>query len=111
MNHKVTLGIIAIVAAMTLTAVAFAIPQQALAYRHHHNHNHNNSIKVDQEINQLNQCTGVQRDDIRTLDGTGSGTVCVNQANNSADIHSSQNIFLSRHKSHIDLIGPLRMLF
>jgi len=58
MNHNLTLGIVAIVAAMTLTAVAFAIPQQALAYRHHnHNHNHNNSLKVDQQINQLNNCT------------------------------------------------------
>ncbi|HYT01723.1 MAG TPA: hypothetical protein VEL70_02355 [Candidatus Acidoferrum sp.] len=56
MNHNLTLGIVAIVAAMTLTAVAFAIPQQALAYRHH-NHNHNNSLKVDQQINQLNNCT------------------------------------------------------
>jgi len=86
MNHKVTLGIVAFVAAITLTAVTFAIPQQALAYRHHHNHN-NNSIKVDQQINQLNECTGVQHDDIRTLDGTSSSTVCVNQADNSADIH------------------------
>jgi hypothetical protein len=58
MNHNVTLGIVAIVAAMTLTAVALAIPQQALAYRHHnHNNNHNNSVKVDQQINQLNNCT------------------------------------------------------
>ena len=56
MNHNLTLGIVAIVAAMTLTAVAFDIPQQALAYRHH-NHNHNNSLKVDQQINQLNNCT------------------------------------------------------
>jgi len=56
MNHNVTLGIVAIVAAMTLTAVAFAIAQQALAYRHH-NHNHNSSLKVDQQINQLNNCT------------------------------------------------------
>jgi len=56
MNHNLTLGIVAIVAAMTLTAVAFAIPQQALAYKHH-NHNHNNSLKVDQQINQLNNCT------------------------------------------------------
>ena len=56
MNHNLTLGIVAIVAAMTLTAVAFAIPQQALAYRHH-NHNHNNSLKIDQQINQLNNCT------------------------------------------------------
>ena len=54
MKHNVTLGIVAIVAAMTLTAVAFVIPQQALAYRHN---NHNNSLKVDQQINQLNNCT------------------------------------------------------
>jgi hypothetical protein len=87
MNHNVTLGIVAIVAAMTLTAVAFAVPQQALAYRHHHNHNHGNSIKVDQQVNQLNECTGVPLDSIRTLDGTGSSTVCLNQADNSADIH------------------------
>jgi len=40
MNHNVTLSIAAVVAAMALTAVAFAIPQQALAhYRHHNNHN------------------------------------------------------------------------
>ena len=87
MNHNVTLGIVAIVAAMTLTAVAFAVPQQALAYRHHHNHNHSNSIKVDQQVNQLNECTGVPQDNIRTLDNTGSSTVCLNQADNSADIH------------------------
>jgi conjugal transfer/entry exclusion protein len=66
MNHNITLAIVAIVAAMTLTAVVFAIPQQALAYRHHHN-NHNNSLKVDQQINQINKCT-------RAL--------CDNQANN-----------------------------
>jgi hypothetical protein len=37
------------------------IPQQVSAYRHHnHNNNHNaNSVKVDQQINQLNSCTGV----------------------------------------------------
>ena len=90
MNHNVTLAIVAVVAAMTLTAVAFAIPQQALAYKHHNNHNNHNSksIKVDQQINQQNQCTGVPLD-TRTLavQGTGSGTVCVNQADNSADIH------------------------
>jgi hypothetical protein len=85
MNHNLTFAIVAIVAAGVLTAAAFAIPQQALAYRHHHN-NHN-SIKVDQQINQLNQCTGVPLDNIKTLDSTGSGTVCVNQADNSADIH------------------------
>jgi len=90
MNHNVSLAIVAIVAAMTLTAVAFAVPQQALAGGHHYKHNnHNsNSVKVDQQINQLNQCTGVPLD-TRTLavEGTGSGTVCVNQADNSADIH------------------------
>jgi hypothetical protein len=86
MNHKVTLGLVAIVAAMTLTAVAFAVPQQALAYKHH-NHNNSNSIKVDQQINQLNECTGVPLDNIKTLDNTGSSTVCLNQADNSADIH------------------------
>ena len=89
MNHNVTIGIVAIVAAMTLTGVAFAIPQQALAGGHHYKHNnHNsNSVKVDQQINQLNQCTGVPLDTLRTLDNTGSSTVCLNQADNSADIH------------------------
>ncbi|PWU81586.1 MAG: hypothetical protein DLM72_06260 [Candidatus Nitrosopolaris wilkensis] len=87
MNHNVTLGIVAIVAAMTLTAVAFAIPQQALAYRHHNNHN--NSIKVEQQINQLNNCTGVPVDKMDSLVGAGSssGTVCINSGDNSADIH------------------------
>ena len=66
MKHNVTLGIVAIVAAMTLTAMVFAIPQQALAYRHHNNHN-SNSLKVDQQINQLNNCTTA---------------ICDNQANN-----------------------------
>jgi hypothetical protein len=89
MNHNVTLAIVAVVAAMTLTAVAFAIPQQALAYRHHNNHNnHNNSVKV----NQLNNCTGAPQ---KTVDngaalqemGTASGTVCLNSGDNSADIH------------------------
>jgi hypothetical protein len=91
MNHNVTLAIVAVVAAMTLTAVAFAIPQQALAYRHHNNHNnHNNSIKVDQQINQLNNCTGVPQETIKSLqtDGTSSSsTVCINSGDNSADIH------------------------
>jgi len=69
-NHKnTTLAVAAIVAAVALTAVAFAIPQQALAYGHHHN---NNSIKVNQDINQLNAC---------------SNSICVNDASNDADIH------------------------
>ena len=87
MNHNVTLGIVAIVAAMTLTAVAFAIPQQALAYRHH---NHNNSIKVDQQINQLNNCTGAPQEKDHMGSATvpsSSSTVCLNSGDNSANIH------------------------
>jgi hypothetical protein len=92
MNHNVTLGIVAIVVAMTLTAVAFAIPQQALAYRHHNNHNNhnnqNNSIKVDQQINQLNNCTGAPQPQSRdTMQMGSSSTVCINSGDNSADIH------------------------
>jgi hypothetical protein len=88
MNHNVTVGIVAIVAAMALTGVAFTIPQQALAGGHHYKHNnHNsNSIKVDQQINQENNCTGVPPEWI-ALDNTGSSTVCLNQGDNSADIH------------------------
>ena len=56
MTHNTTLGIVAIVAAIALTGVAFTIPQQALAGGHHNNHN-SNSVKVDQQINQLNNCT------------------------------------------------------
>jgi hypothetical protein len=76
MNHKnTTLAIAAIVAAVAMTASAFAIPQQALAGGHNHNHNHNNgnSIKVDQQISQANFCND-------TL-------LCDNQANNDAQIH------------------------
>ena len=76
MNHKnITLAIAAIVAAVAMTAVAFAIPQQALAYGHHNNNNHNNgnSIKVDQQISQANFCT--------------NQSFCDNQADNQADIH------------------------
>ena len=78
MNHKnITLAIAAIVAAVAMTAVAFAIPQQALAYGHHNNnnnnHNNSNSIKVDQQISQANLCT--------------NQSFCSNQADNKADIH------------------------
>jgi hypothetical protein len=103
MNHNVTLAIVAVVAAMTLTAVAFAIPQQALAYKHHNNHK--NSIKVDQQVNQQNSCTGVPvlarlgpmtTPGPSTMSLTGgsvsdgssvSGTICLNQGENSVDIH------------------------
>ncbi len=51
-NHKnMTLAIAAIVSAVAMTAVAFAVPQQAFAYRHR-NHNNSNSIKVSQDITQ-----------------------------------------------------------
>jgi hypothetical protein len=73
MNHKnTTLAVAAIVAAVALTGVAFAIPQQALAYGHHHHNHHSNSIKVDQQANQLNFCD--------------TGALCSNEANNSVDI-------------------------
>jgi hypothetical protein len=70
MNHKfVTLGIAAIIAAVAVTAVGFAVPQQALAHSGHH---HNNGIKVDQNISQLNVCSNFAE--------------CLNGASNSADI-------------------------
>jgi hypothetical protein len=75
MNHykNTTLAIAAIVAAVAMTAAAFAIPQQALAYGHHNHNHHGNSIKVSQDISQVNVCTNF--------------TDCLNDANNSADIH------------------------
>ena len=51
MNHKnTTLALAAIVAAVAVTGVAFAVPQQALAGGHHH-HN-GNSIRVSQDVSQ-----------------------------------------------------------
>ena len=74
MNQRnTTFAIVAIVAAVAMTAVAFAVPQQALAGGHHNNHNNGNSIKVSQDIGQSNFCSG--------------NTTCANLANNSADIH------------------------
>ena len=118
MNHsKTRIAIIAIVAAMALTAVAFAIPQQTLAYRHHNHNNHSNSVKVDQQINQENKCSGAPREMMKgdtnnnnfqpssssvdnntsnQLSGSSSdnnannqpsGTVCLNLGQNSAEIH------------------------
>jgi hypothetical protein len=73
MNHKnTTLTLAAIVAAVAVTGVAFAVPQQALAGGHH-NHNNGNSIKVSQDTTQINSCTNF--------------TICTNDANNSADVH------------------------
>jgi hypothetical protein len=81
MNHEVlAMAPIVAVAALTLTAVGFAIPQQVFAgyghhYNHHNHHNHhnNNRIYVSQTNNQLNNCT--------TL------ALCDNEAQNQADIH------------------------
>jgi len=84
MNRKVlAMAPIVAVAALALTAVGFAIPQQAFAgyghhynhYNHHNHHNHhnNNRIDVSQTINQLNNCTSL--------------ALCDNEAQNQADIH------------------------
>ncbi|HET7149071.1 MAG TPA: hypothetical protein VFI73_11285 [Candidatus Nitrosopolaris sp.] len=73
MNHKnTTLALAAIVAIVAVTGVAFAVPQQASAYGHHHNHHNGNSIRVSQDISQANLC---------------SNSTCLNDANNSADVH------------------------
>jgi hypothetical protein len=110
LNHRnTTLAVAAIIAAAALTGVAFAIPQQVMAggYGHRHGHNHNNhnnsGIKVDQQVNQENQCgpqqqpsqeppgMGPQSNTPNTLGSGGgsdnSGTTCVNIGANSADIH------------------------
>jgi hypothetical protein len=72
MNHKnTTLALAAIVAAVAVTGVAFAVPQQASAYGHHH-HN-GNSIKVSQDISQANLCT--------------NSSFCLNDGSNDADVH------------------------
>ena len=70
MNHKfVTLGIAAIIAAVAVTTVGFAMPQQAIAHSGHHN---NNGIKVNQDISQANVCA--------------NDSLCENTADNQADI-------------------------
>ncbi len=90
MNHKnTTLAIVAIVAATALTAIPFAVPQQALAGGHHYKHN-SNSIKVDQQINQLNNCSSSfqlpQRQVLATSVSQLPLTDCQNFGNNQADI-------------------------
>ena len=90
MNHfKMTLAITAIVAAAALATIAFAVPQQVMAYRHHHHHNDNHkSIKVDQQVNQENQCTG-QSPDMKEwlLTTPQSGALCINDGSNNATIN------------------------
>ena len=72
MNHKnTTLAIAAFVAGLAMTAAAFALPQQAIAHYGHHHH-FSNSIDVNQNVSQANLC---------------STSLCVNDANNSAEIH------------------------
>ena len=84
MNHsRMTLAITAIVAAAALATVALAVPQQAMAYRH--SHHHDNSIKVDQQVNQQNQCSGQPKEWVMSVP-PGSNTVCVNEGSNNADI-------------------------
>ena len=92
MNHNATLAIVAIVAATALTAIPFAIPQQALAGGNHYKHNnHNsNSIKVDQQFNQANFCNGTSptpEPPGSAVQGSSSSTVCLNVGDNQADIH------------------------
>ena len=98
MNHnKTTLAIASIVVAVALAGVALATPQQVLAGGHH-NHRHNsNSVKVDQQINQLNACTTpplaenstspLEHSDTVDTTGSSSSTLCINSGDNSADIH------------------------
>ena len=92
MNHyKTTLAIASIVVAVALAGVAITTPQQVLAGGHH-NHKHN-SIKVDQQINQLNNCTSPlpppqSKPELTAgTPGSTSSTVCLNFGDNSADIH------------------------
>jgi hypothetical protein len=82
-KKSTTLAIAAIAATMALTAATLTIPQQALAWGHHHHH-HDNGIKVDQQVNQLNVCSGQAPDHIELV--RASGALCVNQGNNNADI-------------------------
>ena len=85
MNHsRMTLAITAIVAAAALATVAFAVPQQVMAYRH--NHHNNNHIKVDQQVNQANLCSGQPREWVMTTP-PGSSTICANEGVNNASIN------------------------
>ncbi len=73
MNHKyTTIAIAAFVASIAITAVGFAVPQQALAHYGHSIHNHGSSISVNQTISQANICSDSQ---------------CLNDASNDAQIH------------------------
>lgn len=111
MNHaKIMLAITAIVVAAALATAGFAIPQQAMAGGHHnrhhnshHSHIHNSGgIKVDQQINQQNQCNGQQPEQMDNAAAAaaaaanatqalvsnppGAGAPCLNVGSNSAHI-------------------------
>jgi hypothetical protein len=94
LNHnKTTLAIASIVVAVALAGVAFTTPQQVLAGGHHNHKHNNNSVKVDQQINQLNNCTSPlpppqpKPELTAGTPGSTSSTVCLNFGDNSADIH------------------------
>ena len=89
MNHRrMTLAIAAIVSAAALTTVAFAAPQQVMAYRHHHHNDNHKSIKVDQQVNQENQCTGQSLDMKEWILTTPqSGALCINEGSNGATVN------------------------
>ncbi|MGC1933318.1 MAG: hypothetical protein WA667_30460 [Candidatus Nitrosopolaris sp.] len=85
MNHKaLAIAPIVAVAALVLTAVGFAIPQQAFAWGHHASHPSgccngyypvfvpvpDNRIFIAQQINQENTCTKA---------------ICANEADNQAN--------------------------
>ena len=72
MNHKnMTLALAAIVVAIAITSLAFAIPQHVMA-KGHHDHNNGSGIKVNQPVTQFNSC---------------NNATCLNDANNTASIH------------------------
>jgi len=72
MNHKnMKVALVAIVVTIAITSLASALPQQAMA-KGHHNHNTGGGIKVNQAVNQFNDC---------------NNATCLNDANNTASIH------------------------
>lgn len=119
MNQKVSaIASVVAVAALAITAVGFAIPQLVFAgsygYHHHHDHHHNsnnhrNGLRVDQQVNQQNSCTGDQSNDMAlqpnaevgnssSPDIASSGvpngdnmvsgsSLCINAGDNSASVH------------------------
>ncbi|MFZ0896672.1 MAG: hypothetical protein WAZ77_19400 [Candidatus Nitrosopolaris sp.] len=73
-----------------------------MAYKHHNYNNHNNNIKVDQQINQQNDCTGVPLDNIRTLDNTSSSTVCQHDCNSNYNHEQTISLKIRQAILHYD---------